>query len=221
LGDKIYTFGVSGDLYDSNLLMYDRNTKSEWLQITGQALEGPLRGTKLHSYPVAYDTWERWKSNHPDGKVLSIYNGYERRFGSYEISPYAGYDYVPDLFFVVNRDNKLLPRKTRVVGVEFHGVDKAYVEDALWQRGVIADRIGGDDVVIIADRATSRVGAFASSGHKFELKGGQVYDDSGRRWSWSGYELSLGDERLRSLDVIPTFWFAWAAIHPRTEVLGP
>ena len=220
MGDKIYTFGVSGDLYDSNLLMYDRNTRSEWLQITGQALEGPLRGTKLHAYPVAYDTWDHWKANHPNGEVLSIHNGFEQRFGNYEISPYAGYDYVPDLFFVVNHDNKLLPRKTRVVGVEIHGVDKAYIEDNLWKQGLVEDRIGDETIVIIADRESSRIGAFASPGHAFGLKGSQVYDESGRRWVWTGYELSLGQEHLRSLDLISTYWFAWAAIHPRTELFG-
>jgi len=221
LGDKIYTFGVSGDLYDSNLLMYDRDTNSEWLQITGQAVEGPLRGTKLHSYPVAYDTWDHWRAHHPDGNVLSIHNGYEGRFGSYDVSPYAGYDYVPDLFFMVNHDNKLLPRKTRVIGIEIRGFDKAYVEDALWKKGVVLDQVGGERIVIIADRDTSRIGAFASPGHAFSLKEGHVFDESGRQWAWTGFELSLGQERLRSLDVISTYWFAWAAIHPRTELLGP
>lgn len=220
LGDKIITFGVSGDLYDSNLLMYDRNTKSEWLQITGMAVEGPLRGAKLHSYPVAYDTWNHWKTSHPDGKVLSIHNGYERRFGDYEVSPYAGYDYVPDLFFVVNRDNKLLPRKTRVVGTEIRGADKAYREDMVWKRRVFEDRVGGEDVVIIADRESSRIGIFARAGHTFALENGVVVDERGRHWSWNGWQLTLGEDHLNSFDVIQTFWFAWAAIHPNTELFG-
>jgi hypothetical protein len=221
LGDKTYTFGVSGDLYDSNLLMYDRNSGSEWLQITGQAVDGSLRGATLNSYPVAYDRWDHWKAHHADGKVLSIRNGYERRFGDYERSPYAGYDSTPELFFYVNRDNKLLPRKTRVVGVEIRGADKAYAEDLLWKRGVVADRVGDENIIIIADRDSSRLGVFPSKSHTFSMVEGEVRDEQSRRWSWMGNELSFGDEHLQSFEVVQTFWFAWAAIHPRTGLFVP
>jgi hypothetical protein len=221
LGDTAYTFGVSGDLYDSNLLMYDRQTRSEWLQITGQAIEGVLRGGYLRSVPVAYDTWNHWKLHHPNGLVLSVHNGYERQLGNYEVSPYAGYETSPALFFYVERNNGLLPRKARVVGVEVHGADKAYKEDTVWARGSIRDRLGGEDITVLADRETSRIGAFPSKGHTFSLIGGDVRDEQERIWSWQGDELLHGDEHLQSFTVIQTFWFAWSAIHPRTELLVP
>lgn len=117
-------FGVSGDLYNPNLLMYDHQTGSEWLQLTGTAIEGPF-GRKLRLYPVAYDEWASWRRNHPDGFVLTIPEDFAGRFGSYDDSPYAGYDDTPQLWFHVSALDRRLPRKARVVGVEARGDTKA------------------------------------------------------------------------------------------------
>lgn len=217
---RLLTFGVSGDLYNSNLLMYDRQTNSLWLQETGTAVEGPMKGSTLTMYPVAYDTWSNWSAHHPKGKVLSIHTPYEQRFSSYVESPYAGYESTPQLWFYVNHDDKRLPRKARVIGVGVGGAYKAYPEEALWKRGVLDDRIGGIDVVILADRATSRVGVFPRNGHEFSLQDGAVVDESGQRWSWTGGDLSDGVHDWQSYEVVPTFWFAWSAMHPITDLYG-
>ena len=217
---RVLTFGVSGDLYDSNLLMYDRQTNSLWLQVSGEAVQGKLQGAKLAMYPVAYDTWAHWKDHHPAGAVLSIHTGYEERFGNYEKSPYQGYASTPDLWFYVNRDDKRLPRKTRVIGVEAHGAYKAYPEDIVWQRSVIEDDIGATGVVILADRGSSRVGAFERGDLHLTLNNGTVSDQRGRRWTWAGNSLSLAGQRLLSFEIVPTFWFAWSAIHPDTALAG-
>ncbi|MDE2572027.1 MAG: DUF3179 domain-containing protein [bacterium] len=220
VGGRVFTFGVSGDLYNSNLLMYDRQTNSLWLQETGTAVEGPLMGSTLPVYPVAYDTWGNWSAHHPKGRVLSIHTPYEQRFSGYGQSPYAGYASTPELWFYVNRDDKRLPRKARVIGVGAGGAYKAYPEETVWNDGVLDDRIGGIDVVILADRATSRVGAFPRNGHEFSLRGGKVTDERGHRWSWAGDDLSDGAHGWQSYEVIPTFWFAWAAMHPNTGAYG-
>jgi len=211
---RILTFGVSGDLYDSNLLMYDHETNSLWLQVSGEAVEGKLKGTKLAMYPVAYDTWAHWKDHHPAGEVLSIHTGYEERFGNYERSPYQGYASTPDLWFYVNRDDKRLPRKARVIGIEARGGFKAYPEEIVWQRGVIEDDIGATHVVILADRDSSRIGAFERGKLHLTLKKGVVTDQRGRRWTWAGNSLSLDRQGPLSFEIVPTFWFAWSAIHP-------
>lgn len=70
----ILTLGVSGKVRDGNLVMYDRQTGSLWLQQSGKALEGRLRGQALKELPRAqYEPavrWDEWQSKHPATKVL-------------------------------------------------------------------------------------------------------------------------------------------------------
>lgn len=199
-------------------MIYDRESNSEWLQLLGIAVEGKLAGRELTRYPVAYDTWGSWKAHHPNGKVLAIPKAYEARFAEYNDRPYFGYEDSNHVLFPLSHEDKRLPRKARMIGVEVKGAAKAYVEEAVWKRGAIEDAIGGRDVVLLADRGSSRIGLFARSGHHFTQHDGEVQDESGRAWTWDGSELSLGDEKLRSFAVIPTFWFAWVAIHPTTDL---
>jgi hypothetical protein len=64
------TFGVSGLLHGSDLIMYDRQHKNLWQQITGRAFAGPERGTQLKRLPVVMTDWKSWRKNHPDSRVL-------------------------------------------------------------------------------------------------------------------------------------------------------
>ena len=74
LGKRIFNFGVSGRVKDGNLIMYDRETGSLWLQKSGAALEGKLAGKKLKELPKAnYEAgirWDEWRVRHPGSKVL-------------------------------------------------------------------------------------------------------------------------------------------------------
>ena len=70
---QVYTFGVSGKLWRDALLMYDHQTRSLWSHITGQAVEGTCQGKQLKilvSMPKI--TWQVWKTNYPETKVLSV-----------------------------------------------------------------------------------------------------------------------------------------------------
>ena len=71
-------FGVSGLLYNSDVLMYDLETESLWTQIGSRALTGPRQGKKLRQIPLLHTTWERWREEHPDGLVLSRETGHDR-----------------------------------------------------------------------------------------------------------------------------------------------
>ena len=67
LDGKVLEFGVSGLLHNSDLIMYDRHTKSLWQQIEGAAFAGPLRGRKLEDFPMTMTTWREWRDAHPVG----------------------------------------------------------------------------------------------------------------------------------------------------------
>ena len=82
------TFGVSGKLRKSNLVMYDRETQSWWQQAVGRAIVGDLTGTKLKSLPGWTESWGQFKARNPQGLVMDEPN-YSRRYG---FNPYRGYD---------------------------------------------------------------------------------------------------------------------------------
>ena len=71
---KTLNLRVSGKVKDGNLVMYDENTGSLWLQKSGAALEGPMRGKFLKELPKSnYEAgirWDEWRARHPNTKVL-------------------------------------------------------------------------------------------------------------------------------------------------------
>lgn len=144
-------FGVSGLLYNSDVLLFDRATESLWSQILGKAVTGPLKGTELPQLPAAHTTWRSWRERHPDTLVLSTNTGYGR---DYRRSPYAGYERSRRLYFqVANRAPRDYHPKALVLGVKVNGVQKAYPFEELAARGeeVLEDSVNGERLQILWD----------------------------------------------------------------------
>jgi len=145
-------FGVSGKLYNSNLVMYDRKTNSYWTQVDGLAIVGELSGTKLKLLPIDTVIWRDWKKEHPDSEVLSQETGYVRAYGR---DPYGSYYEDSFIWFPVeNRDDRIHP-KTVIFGIEVDGVFKAYKEKDLEDVRIIEDSIGKVGIRIERDDAGS------------------------------------------------------------------
>jgi hypothetical protein len=108
------TFGVSGDLVNSNLIMYDRATETRYPQILGVGTDGANEGMSLREFDVTWTTWQRWRDQHPDSPVLSR----DVALRNYDRDPYGGYNpktgyYESDSlsFSVMNRDDRYHPKK--------------------------------------------------------------------------------------------------------------
>ena len=108
------TFGVSGALVNSNLIMYDRATETRYPQILGVGTDGANEGESLREFDVTWTTWERWRDQHPDSPVLSR----DVAVRNYDRDPYGGYNpktgyYESDSlsFSVMNRDDRHHPKK--------------------------------------------------------------------------------------------------------------
>ncbi|OLQ72827.1 hypothetical protein BIT28_06475 [Photobacterium proteolyticum] len=113
-GKQTLTFGVSGLLYNSDVLMYDHQTESLWSQIHGKAISGGASGTSLTQYPLKLTRWKQWLEDHPNTKVLSTKTGFYR---SYSQDPYAGYSRTPRLYFpVANQAPSTYAVKETVLG---------------------------------------------------------------------------------------------------------
>ena len=118
-----FTFGVSGLLFNSDVLLYDRQTGSLWSQILSQAVSGPMKHTKLDLLPSSHTNWADWRERHPDTLVLSTDTGYQRNYGS---SPYLDYERTNRLMFDVENRNSAYANKDLVLGLSIGDRDRAY-----------------------------------------------------------------------------------------------
>ncbi|MDH3588859.1 MAG: DUF3179 domain-containing protein [Gammaproteobacteria bacterium] len=145
-------FGVSGLLYNSDVLLYDRQTESLWSQIMLRAINGPLKGESLALLPMQHTSWQNWRENHPDTLVLSTDTGFPGI--DYRFNPYAGYGSTNKIYFPVASRDKRLPSKEWVLGVFAGSEQKAYPLRRLEQRtSPMRDMIGTQSVLIEFDPA--------------------------------------------------------------------
>jgi hypothetical protein len=185
---RTLTFGVSGLLYQSDVLLYDRETNSLWSQLLGQAISGPLKGSRLSMLAVTQTRWHDWRREHPQTQVLSTATGAAR---PYRRDPYAGYEQSEELYFPVELPDAFrrfgIHPKERVLGIRINGAAKAYPFSQLDRTGGrLHDRVGGRPVTIRFDAESQRATAHAESGE--QLAG------------------------------IVGYWFAWYAFNRDTEV---
>ncbi len=94
LDDRVLTFGVSGNLRNSDMVMYDRQTESWWQQFTGEAIVGEMTGKVLTRLPGWMESWAEFKARNPEGLVMDEPD-YPRNYGA---NPYTGYDSSPRPF---------------------------------------------------------------------------------------------------------------------------
>ncbi|WP_404309469.1 DUF3179 domain-containing protein [Neorhodopirellula lusitana] len=184
LGER--EFGVSGLLYNSNVLMYDRsNMESLWSQVKGEGVSGPGAGVKLTVLPMELTTWAAWRARNPNTTVLSSETGHRR---NYQGSPYTRYFKQPQLMFPVKPINNALPLKESVLGVW----DDA---NAL---AIPISAFGGKSTEIEQSLGSKKLTvAFDANDQTIRV----VKADAGLQW-------------------MNTFWFAWHAFRPETEIVS-
>lgn len=148
-----YTFGVSGLLYESDLLFYDHQTDSLWSQIEGRAVTGKMSGAELKLLASLNTTWGYWREKHPGAKALTTDTGHSR---DYDASPYGNYNKSQALMFPVLKFDRRYNQKEMVIGVRINGQAKAYFfPDLKKLEAPLDDTIGGDRVQVHFDKETS------------------------------------------------------------------
>jgi len=85
---QVLSFGVSGKLRNSDMVMYDRETESWWQQAVGEGIVGEMTGVALTQLPTWMESWAEFKARNPNGLVMDEPN-FRRRYGQ---NPYRGYD---------------------------------------------------------------------------------------------------------------------------------
>lgn len=250
VGTRVLDFGTSGSLYQSSLVMYDRQTQSLWTHIDGQAVVGHLVGEQLDFFPTKITSWEQWRNANPQGAVLSTETGIYSP-GSYIRNPYANYDTSGGLLsanFQSEEIDDRLPVKERVIGITSDAGDSvAIIRQDLSDTGVIhfslmseagqqeyvAFSIAGTnsalDTSLIADgRDVGSVTVFLAEADGRQLTFSQnddmtfVDSSTGTVWNIFGQAIEgeLAGERLTPVVFLDTFWFAWSTFTDGTKILS-
>jgi len=147
---KVLEFGISGLLYNSNVLLYDRQDEALWSQVGLEAVSGPHAGRSLDHLPFRIMTSARFRDQHPDATVLTTDTGHHR---NYRRNPYTQYFATDRLMFPVKREDDRLPKKEPVLGIRVGDRAKAYPVAAIRQAndGVVEDQLGEHRIVLRAD----------------------------------------------------------------------
>ncbi len=224
------TFGVSGLLWQNNLIMYDRSTQeSLWPQMLRQAGCGSDIGQKLTPFPATELTWAGWKALYPDTKVISSNTGFFRSYveGAYPYGTYERPDNGSTLFPQnVNSDR---PPKERVLGIPDGDGGKLYPffeldnDDALQ---AVNDVVNGRPLVVFWEDASDGAVAFDAivDGMQLTFSGASgIFKDleTSSTWDLSGRAVAgdlVGAQLEPVAEAYVAFWFAWKAFHPESEV---
>jgi len=235
INGEIATFGVSGRLYKSDLVMYDRVTYSFWSQIEGQAIIGPLASASpvIRRIPVDMALWASWKATHPDTLVLSrptnavAVGGHppeqaegerEKRQYDYSVDPYRWFRGNESDTYGLSVEDQRLSNKTVVMGIQTDLGSKAYEKEAVKELMIINDEIEGQPIVIFYDARADQVRAFQRpSDTPMQLIDNEL-SDGNSIWTLTGTPIDATDTALKSLDSMPVYWFAWVSFHPETEL---
>ena len=235
---EVFSFGTSGMLFESNLVMYDRQTESLWPQLTGEAAIGHLTGTVLTSIPMGTVSWADFQASHPDSLVLSRDTGFDRDYGT---NPYVGYDSADEPGFGASADDDRLALMERIIGIDEGEAAVAIVRSKVAEEQVLAVTVDETPLVV-----------FHSGGQASALDTGQIAEgedigsigvfspvvdgqsleftaeddtftdtETGSTWDVLGEAVAgpLAGERLEPVEHLDTFWFAWVAFQPETTII--
>jgi len=221
------TFGVSGLLYNSNLILYDRATDSLWSQMLQLAVNGPRIREQAGVIQVIETTFSTIKAMYPDALVMTRDTGHNRNYDQY---PYGDYLTSTGLLFQVsNADNRLHP-KERTIGIFEGSNSKVYQLNSFGASTLtINEQFGSQPIVVVGNSALNFAAIFSS-----ELSDGTILtfnpiqddlpnvmsDTEGNVWNIFGTAVS-GPRIGAQLDTTRSYtamWFAWVSIFDNVEI---
>jgi hypothetical protein len=240
VGGRKYTFGVSGLLRNSDLIMYDRETESLWQQVTGEAIVGDLNGVTLKQLPTQIIAFEQFSNAYPQGVVLSRDTGYTRDYGR---NPYVGYDDISrSPFLFRGKPDGRLPPMEKIIALSINDVIKAYPYTITKKAQVIHDTIGEQTIVIFhgkgavsaldrseiySSREEGSTGVFDTwlegRALTFNYSDGRFVDKETKSvWDITGQAIAgkLKGKKLAPIVHGDYFAFAWLAFKPETIIYG-
>ncbi len=221
-------FGVSGLLFQNNLVMYDRNTdETLWPQMLSEGGCGVRSGAALPFRNVIEMTWDAWQERHPDTEVISSRTGHTRNYTTNGY-PYGDYERIDNdrLLFPMRIDDTR-PPKERLLGIPGQHGGVAFPFSELDATGgpfnAVEHTVDGREVVVFWDRVAASAMAYVRPASvSFSVENGRIVDSAtGSVWDVTGIAVE-GAQAGMSLvpidEAYVAFWFAWAAFHEGTTL---
>jgi len=214
------TYGTSGKLLNSNLVMYDRESDSYIPQILGVGITDDLKGVALDTKPIHWTNWADAKALFPNANVLSLETGFFRDYdndpyGSYKPDDDSSYYHFGIPMFPLLNESSLLSDKKIVVGVKHK--DQAIALDPLKvrQEKIVYFEIADTKAVALYDEALNTTRVYYANDLDLVASDKGYKDANGNEYTFRGDNV-LPLEPLTYFDVM---WFAWYAYYPETEVI--
>jgi hypothetical protein len=226
VGGRQLHFQLAG-INNQNFIMRDVETGSWWQQVTGEAIQGPLKGQRLEG--VFHDelTFALWKREQPEGLVLRP-NEAVAAAGKYAPADWEQGMTARPVTTSFAYDKSIEPR-TLIIGIALKDVSKAYPLTALVKQQLILDDLGGVQIFVVVGEDKKSVRAFERmvDGRKLEFfikpnaASFTIVDaETGSEWDFTGRSVSgpLKDKQLTKVAVLNDYWFDWQTYHPKTFV---
>lgn len=163
VNNRELSFGVSGMLYKSNVLMYDRQTESLWSQVRREAVTGPMTGARLKVLPSTLTTWRKWLKQHPQTEVLSLETGHRR---DYRQDPYADYYESKSGMFSFFKPGPGEEEKALVAGITLDGEARAYPLELLRREKTLSDTVAGTRLTVTYEPETDQISVRTAAGEE-------------------------------------------------------
>jgi hypothetical protein len=213
-------FHLAG-INNQNFLMRDEETGSFWQQITGTAIAGPLKGTRLSLVSQDELTFALWKQETPKGTVLAPL---PRDAADYETSGWEGE--IAKLPTVIHASKGTLPDREIVVGIAMNGTARAFPIRRLTKESpVLLDEVGGKPIVLILGSDGKSIRTFSrqlgvDTLDFFGRSNPWVLVDSNTlsEWNFEGCAVTgtFQGQCLEKIDGLKDFWFDWQHYHPQS-----
>ena len=224
INEQETTFGVSGLLYNTNLMPYDRATNSTWSQQRLDCVNGLNIGMRAELHTFIETKWSTWLTAYPESQVLNIDTGFDR---DYKIYPYNDYRTNNNniIFPVSNTDNRL-PAKDRVLGVFVSGKMKGYTfSNSQSTLEIIQDEFNSQKLLVARSTDHNLIVAFLNrnlnetytslpeSDFPFIIQ-----DGSGTKYDILGHSDDEANKGLKLADQFMGYWFSWGTFYPDAEL---
>jgi hypothetical protein len=208
---KTLTLHISGELLSDNMIMRDVETDSNWLQLTGEAIDGPLKGHQLEQIPVVWTDWKTWRERHPDTTLPELPNVVQN-YRHHEL--YSAFPLERSFFSGLQWGLARGPKA------------RSWPYAQLKCQPVVNDVFAGQPLLIVFDQRTSTVRAYNRRAGDIELTFGWQADhltDDQTSSTWdpiTGLAVKGLLERRQLTPVAGTVsldW-AWRSFHPESEM---
>ena len=208
---KTLTLYVSGEIYGENMLMRDVETGSDWPQMLGEAIKGPLKGKSLEQIPSVWTDWKTWRTDHPETTVLKV----SKTIDYYRHDPVSSSSSFEERYFA-----------SLQWGFVRSGKALSWPLRELARVPVVNDTFAGLPLVIVFDSQRATITAFERRLGDIELtfrlkEGGLIDDQTSSVWdpvSGRAIRGTLAGRRLIPVAGIVWHLRAWRTLHPETEI---